>query len=344
MVIAVQDFNLFIRKILPEKSDFFDEIISPAPPHCNNNGDLFLKKLSETDTPDPGEHRTTDPLKILFYSPREKMLPAIYNNKKRLIIGAKACDISALRFLDKALLNSGFRDPAYDHWRNNTVIISSDCTKNLTNCFCTYTGGNPYPESGFDLNLSKIENEYLIESGSEKGSKLLDAIKKYVPVRENTAFDLSRAESQRDNLSQRVKENVNRKFNSVQAGVSPAEEDSLWQNASEECIGCGSCTNICPTCYCLILNDESTADQFIKVRSYDSCQLHGYAKVAGGGTPRKYVRQRFRNRVLCKYLYSPKNFEMTGCTGCGRCIDGCAPGTAFIQMADYVREKETEIT
>ena len=34
-------------------------------------------------------------------------------------------------------------------------------------------GYSPYPESSFDINLSEIEGGYLMESGSDKGNKIL---------------------------------------------------------------------------------------------------------------------------------------------------------------------------
>ena len=112
-----------------------------------------------------------------------------------------------------------------------------------------------------------------------------------------------------------------------------------WSNESKTCIGCGACTNICPTCYCLILNDETKAEEFVKVRSQDSCQLNGYARVAGGATPRPRMFQRFRNRYLCKFLYMKSNFELLGCTGCGRCSEACAAQIDFRQVVHNILEE-----
>ena len=115
-----------------------------------------------------------------------------------------------------------------------------------------------------------------------------------------------------------------------------------WSEKSHECIGCGACTNICPTCYCLILNDESTEQEFVKVRSYDSCQLHGYARVAGGASPRPKMTERFRNRYLCKFCYMQSNFQSIGCTGCGRCIDACPAGIDFREVVHSIDNKSID--
>jgi hypothetical protein len=86
------------------------------------------------------------------------------------------------------------------------------------------------------------------------------------------------------------------------------------------------------------LNDETKAQKFIKERTYDSCQWNGYARVAGGGTPRPEMGKRFRNRYLCKFDYMPHNFEEIGCTGCGRCTDACAGGIDFREVVRDVTQ------
>ena len=120
-------------------------------------------------------------------------------------------------------------------------------------------------------------------------------------------------------------------------------ETKVWKQESEECVGCGACTNICPTCYCLILNDESINEQFVKVRGYDSCQWYGYARVAGGGSPRHKMTERFRNRYLCKFDYMNHNFGEIGCTGCGRCTEACAAKIDFREVVKNVSSLVKEV-
>jgi len=40
-------------------------------------------------------------------------------------------------------------------------------------------------------------------------------------------------------------------------------------------------------------------------------------------TPRPSLRNRCANRLLHKYAFSPQQYGMLGCTGCGRCIEAC---------------------
>ena len=62
---------------------------------------------------------------------------------------------------------------------------------------------------------------------------------------------------------------------------------------------------------------------FARMKYQDSCQLSGYARVAGGASPRHELYERFRNRYYCKYEYRPDSIGLVACTGCGRCIDAC---------------------
>ena len=47
---------------------------------------------------------------------------------------------------------------------------------------------------------------------------------------------------------------------------------------------------------------------------------------ASGHNPRESKQERFRQRILHKYLYVKENFGYTACTGCGRCIQSCPVG------------------
>ncbi|HOJ39559.1 MAG TPA: 4Fe-4S dicluster domain-containing protein [bacterium] len=97
-----------------------------------------------------------------------------------------------------------------------------------------------------------------------------------------------------------------------------------WKEVWQDCVQCGSCTHVCPSCVCFFLEDTTRGDSFEKRRTWDSCLFPGYARMASGVSPRPHLYERYRNRLACKYVYLVRNFGLVGCTGCGRCIDGCA--------------------
>lgn len=320
MQISIDQLKNFLSQC-HENNQHFDQIIVPT---VLESGKRAFKKFTPESEIDLDSYRTVDPLKFLFYFPRETVYPEQTQVPRRLIVGAKSCDLKALQILDLAMHNEDFVDPVYVAWREATTIVSSDCLSVGPTCHCTLVAGKPYAETGFDLNLARLGDQYHITVGSEKGEKLLALFQARANLEEMPVTIKEQLAVQRQTMTEEI-ERQNQDF-ARDANYSTLQtEGEGWQEESLTCVGCGGCTNICPTCYCLILNDESKAEKFIKVRSYDSCQYNGYARVAGGGTPRPKMFQRFRNRYLCKFLYMDANFNALGCTGCGRCTDTC-PG------------------
>jgi len=343
MIVNKNDFHSFLKKVNSGLGNFSEVIV---PYHIRSDDEkpaLHFFRFEESKLPNLNFFRTVDPLKILFYLTREKVYPLGQKNHTRIIVGVRACDIKALHLLDKAMLQSGFVDPAYKQWRENTLIISSDCDFLHETCSCNLVNGHPYSESGYDLNLSVIDGNYLIGIGSERSQEFIELMKREITVANSTISDLEIVKSNREKVFDQLVEKNNHLNHSSDFSEFRKVEHKNWEEVSKECIGCGACTNICPTCYCLILNDESSEKDFVKVRSYDSCQWYGYARVAGGGTPRPKMTERFRNRYLCKFDYMHKNFGEIGCTGCGRCTEACAAKIDFREVVKNVSAIAQEV-
>jgi len=97
-------------------------------------------------------------------------------------------------------------------------------------------------------------------------------------------------------------------------------ENGSWLKYSSNCVSCGACSAICPTCSCFLLVDRPG---FEKVRLLDTCQYPGFERVAGGEDALHALSERFRNRYMCKYVWKPEKYDHKACTGCGRCIETC---------------------
>lgn len=268
------------------------------------------------------EARSIQPLKSFLLPPLEEVVgDTIKSEKPYLFLGVKACGLAALPIIDQAF-GGDFADPIYQKRREDSLIVSSDCTQPWETCFCTLVGGQPYPSKGFDLNLSKVWDGFVIEVGSLRGKALLeghDEALKEVVKEEAEALEKLRKET--------VKkvEDQNRDFKisgTQKALVEKHWESDVWAKHAETCVECGACNHACPTCHCYFLDDVTRKD-FVRLRGWDSCQYTGYAVTAGGGTPRPRMYERFRNRYLCKFKYLDDNYGLSGCTGCGRCIEGC---------------------
>ncbi|NIM03391.1 hypothetical protein GTN66_04480 [bacterium] len=268
-------------------------------------------------------YRAVQPLKTFFSLPQERVTEETTQAGKTIVLGVKNCDLKAISVMDKIFLEGEFVDPFYKERRDKTLIVSSDCYQPKDTCFCALLDNNPFPEAGFDLNLSQIDSVFLLEVGSPKGESFIAPIKE--DLQDVTSDLIQKREKKRKEATERVLE-VNREFRTERPFPSVVKDEYAspeWEEAARTCVECGACTNICPSCYCFLLVDTKDEGKFPKVKFWDSCQHTGFARVAAGVNPRAKLYERLRNRYLCKYEYRPENFGIVACTGCGRCVEAC---------------------
>ena len=147
---------------------------------------------------DLGPARATEPVKALFLPPRGEVArffgeDAGAEPPERIVVGARACDVAALRILDHVFLEGDFEDPFYAARRERTLVVSADCTGPYETCFCVAVEGRPHAEGGFDLNLSEVNGngEFIVETGSPKGEKFVEENRKIAQLLETKGFGLS---------------------------------------------------------------------------------------------------------------------------------------------------------
>jgi ferredoxin len=283
------------------------------------------------------EHRAAEPLKGFIFKSKERVAsssPKPEGQKKRpcAIVGAKACDLHALKILDYVFIEGEFKDPFYIDARQNTLILSADCTSYRDVCFCLGIGVEPFPEQNFDLNFSTLEDGYIITIGSDKGERLL----------KESRLAVSKVTERQREKSQRDKKDFLKKLRTGVTAMRLPSQDSLkdvvcshyksgiWDTFAERCVECGGCNTVCPTCHCFLLVDQGGVDRYQRLKVWDSCLLKRFARVAGGANPRKHLHERLRNRFNKKFDFFPAVLSLYACTGCGRCIEAC-PGDIDIR-------------
>ncbi|MBN2281978.1 MAG: 4Fe-4S dicluster domain-containing protein [Candidatus Marinimicrobia bacterium] len=322
MLVKVKDFEKFLDNCKTQMPRGIDAVIVPDKSLEDREFKYFVN-IPDAKNIILNSYRTVEPIRMLFYLPRAQVFPYEKKNIKRLLVGVKGCDLRSLRLLDKALINDDFIDPDYKFWRDNTYIISTDCQELGESCHCTVLNGTPWAKHNFDINMTRVDDDFVLEVGSEKGQEILELLKEYMTITEAPVRIRELKDKKRLEMEAKVREQ-NKEFTIQNYKDLRKYASEKWKKESKDCVGCGACTNSCCSCYCIIVNDETReGEKFIKVRSTDSCQINGYARVAGGDSPRPHMYQRFRNRYLCKFDYMPSQFELMGCEGCGRCIDAC---------------------
>ena len=241
-----------------------------------------------------------------------------------VIIGARGCDLEGIEVLDRVFAEGEFPDEFYQNNREKITLIGADCTDCGKTCFCTLMKGNPYPVKLFDLNFSPVENGYVVEIGSEKGEKIVEAYKFIFQAASQANLDdrLKNRERMAERLNQQ-----NNEFN-IKHDLSQSHkinlENKTWKGLTRDCVECSACNFICPTCSCFLLSDGKTDNCFQRDKVWDACLKAGYSRLAGGANPRGRLYQRLQNRYHCKCDYSADRLGRYSCVGCGRCIDGCA--------------------
>jgi sulfhydrogenase subunit beta (sulfur reductase) len=308
-------------------------------PNFTKETDYSYAKYSDSDTPLTfNPYRAVEPLKMFFTHSLEKISgyfdweKDLDDTKKTIIFGVKSCDIVGHKVQDFVFLEGVEVDSLYRLRRENIIFISSDCTDFKSVCHCLSWEILPYPTEGFDLNLSPLNEGYLVEVGSNKGKELIQRYQEYfIPAKD---AQVSARRAKRENLVSRLKKHlfpqnlVSR--NIVQRLMKEGYNLDTWKNFMLTCVECGGCNFICDTCHCFLLADMKDNHQNSRLRLWDSCQYANYARVAGGANPLKTRAQRLRFRFTKKFDFFVDNLKMPACCGCGRCIEVC-PGKIDIR-------------
>jgi sulfhydrogenase subunit beta (sulfur reductase) len=292
---------------------------------------FYKKYIDFTDDIVIGEVRAFEPLKSFFFRAREIVAENFNSDipqkiqKPYCIVGVKACDLKGLQIQDYVFENHDYQDPFYIDMRKNNLIISADCTSTIDTCFCLALNVKPYPLENFDINLSVVGEDFVVEVGSQKGKFLIE---KYSSLFEEVKKEfISQRDKQRKKVINGVEENIKQNDiphqDSFKNIIERGYESNIWADEASNCVECGACNTICPTCHCFLLYDQKSENKMARLRIWDSCMIKDFAQVAGGANPRPELWMRLRNRFEKKFDFFPKVADIYACTGCGRCISAC---------------------
>ena len=236
-----------------------------------------------------------------------------------VVFGVRACDVKSFDVLDRVFLAEP-QDSYYKNRREHGVIMSLACTKPNETCFCT-TFGIDAAEPAGDVVCHKTEDALYMDAKTEKGEKLLKALEGITEEADNKAV----AEQQKITRERMAKLPLaHLKADDFGDGKTKEFFDRPeWKELSESCLGCGTCTFVCPTCQCYDIKDFNTGHGVKRFRCWDSCMYSEFTKMSAG-QPRLTQLERFRQRFMHKLVYFPTNNDgMFSCVGCGRCLAKC---------------------
>ena len=304
-------------------------------------------RLEATDSPAYfGFVLGPDSLKASLYPPRVRLWRAeregagftVQTDERRpplAVIGARACDLAAVAVQDRVLRDGPYADPHYASRRADLFVVAVQCGAAASTCFCSSMGAGPRATAGFDLCLTEVveaeRHVFAVEVGSPAGAAILarldcplaDAADVDRPARAAAAAEAGMARSLPDADTRE----------GLREALLSALESPHWDDVARRCLGCASCTMVCPTCFCTQVTDlTDLTGAAERVRTWDSCftMQHSYVH---GGSVRTGLGARYRQWLTHKLATWWDQFDTSGCVGCGRCVTWCPAGIDIVQEA-----------
>ena len=249
-----------------------------------------------------------------------------------VVFGVRACDAASFDILDKVFLSEPV-DTFYASRREHGTVVTMACDMPEETCFCSVFGIDAAEPKG-DISCWKAGEELYLKANTAKGEALLAALDleagDEAPVeaaKTQTRAILDKLPLKNLDLTGFDGDHLMQWF-----------KDPAWDKLSESCLGCGTCTFVCPTCQCYDVKDFDTGHGVQRFRCWDSCMYSDFTMMAHG-TNRPTQKERFRQRFMHKLVYFPSNNDgIYGCVGCGRCLAKCPISMNIVKVAKTLKE------
>lgn len=284
---------------LPE-FDFLNTRLSPKGLVYPQSEDMFEYSLDENED---NHHQLADSSKD--YSPRA-------------VFGIRPCDAKATMLVKLNFDTDDYKDPYWLQAWEATTFVGLACDNPCSTCFCTTAGCGPYHEEGLDVLLLENGDHFLAKSLTEKGEKLLSAAGWTDATGDPESFAQRASAAEEKIVSTVATENLRGADTLALHGA------DFWEDVSFACINCGTCTFVCPTCWCFDIQDEVHGTRGKRTRNWDSCMFPIFTVHTTGHNPRGTKMQRVRQRFMHKLKYFVDKYDAgIMCVGCGRCVRQC---------------------
>jgi len=263
---------------------------------------------------------------VLFSFDRETQAitePKESTAKTNILFGLHNYDMHGILCLDY-IMTQGNVDQSWVERRKNWFFVGTSYTPDNYH-FSPSVGISPKDRTGLDLFLVKAQGGYNVEVLTPNGEKLL------------AGYDGSAASLPEIKEEIRFQNKILPNYQYLPELFNKIQDHPVWTKNAKNCLSCGSCTLVCPTCYCFDVNDELdlSCKTGERVRSWDSCQVLPFTEVAGGEYFRHKTSARILHRIHRKFKYISDRYGKPFCVGCGRCTRAC---TAKISITEIVNE------
>ncbi len=308
---------------------------------------------AEGETPALEELNTVSSPKDFFF-PQSENLYTCYREGKKLSIepeelkdkpfalfGIRACDAKGLEILDRVFLAEP-ADTFYQARREQGILITRACGEPEETCFCTAFGIDPTEPAG-DVSTWTVGEFLCWEPRTQKGRELTEKLSGLLkPADEADEKALEAWKGEAGAAADRLPYGKLDLEPFCRAELLDLFHSPKWQELYPACLGCGTCTFICPTCQCYDIRDYDTGSGVRRFRCWDSCMYSDFTLMAHGNI-RTTQMERFRQRFMHKLVYFPENNGgVFSCVGCGRCLKKCPSSLNIVKVIKSLGGQEHE--
>ena len=256
-----------------------------------------------------------------------------------VIFGVRACDARGFTAIDNVYLNMNPVDLYYKNRREHGTVIVLACNEPAKTCFCSTFGIDAsLAKPAGDVSCWLADGKYYFEANTDKGKAFVENAKSALEDADTSAVEACRKDIAEKveklpfahlDLSKFQGKDMLKIFNS-----------KIWDKVSEPCVGCGTCTYVCPTCMCFDVRDFATSNGVRQIRCWDSCMYNDFTQMAAEN-PRHTQKERSRQRFMHKLMYYPMAHDgMFSCVGCGRCVENCPVNMNIVKVIKAVNESD----
>ena len=322
-----QEYDIYAPKRFPKQGRFSDTDVIR---YDRINGIEEIVWQEKSDYP---AKEVINPIQQALFYFTEDEYRASKTGTKPILIFARPCDINAQKVQAKILAgNGGFEDLYYTRVHERVKFVLMDCAGGDDTCFCVSMGANTVEASDYAAAVRFTADGLTVGVEDE-------ALKPYFAQARETEF--TPAFVTENELKAEVPEIPDKEV------LTRLKGHPMWKQFDSRCISCGACTIACSTCTCFTTRDVIYGDNpevGERRRVAASCQIEGFADMAGGHTYRTTAGERMRYKILHKFHdYKARFGERHMCVGCGRCIHRCPEFITITSTVEQMNRAVAEI-
>jgi len=257
----------------------------------------------------------------------------------RAVIGIRPFDARAIDLVKLNFDTKDYRDPYWCDAYDAITFVGLAVNTPSQFDFSTSMGSGPFDEKGLDVLLVDTDTTYLAKVITEKGQAFM-ACAGFDQAA--TPTDVQEMEALKKAAEQAITTKVETD-NLREKSLLDLHQAPFWDDLAFSCINCGTCTFVCPTCWCFDIQDETKGNDTSRFRNWDSCMSPLFTLHGSGHNPRGEKTQRVRQRFMHKLKYFLDKYDQgTMCVGCGRCVQSCPVNIDIREVCNIMNAYEPQ--